>query len=204
MIAFARYLPVTTSETCPLPLDYSKYKYLTLATFLPAPVVSWVDINNNTTTPGRDLNRRLHREWRIMMRGPTLQASCRLNTCTLPSLLSPQMSGLIVMAQKENSVGVRLPSHTPLQPRHGSRIMQLQYLLQVMAAVTWPGALQRNIFSGIHTNSAEPCPAQTHRGVQSVAWQSWAEVYLKRTWGTGGPGDWCFWVNKNTFHIATL
>ena len=70
----------------------------------------------------------------------------------------------------ERKLGLRLPSQIPLhiQPLHGwsVRIMQLQYLLLVTAAVTWPGALQRNIFSQIHTNSAEPCPAQTHRSLQ--------------------------------------
>ena len=40
---------------CSSTTEYNKYKYLTLATFLPGPVVSRVDINNNNTTPGRDL-----------------------------------------------------------------------------------------------------------------------------------------------------
>ena len=66
--------------------------------------------------------------------------------------------------------------------------MQLQYLLLVTAAVTWPGALQRNIFSQIHTNSAEPCPAQTHRSLQLLDRAELRCICGGRGGLAGGPG----------------
>ena len=129
--------------TCPSTTGYNKYKYLALATFLPGPVVSRVDINNNNTTPGRDLM-----IWTGDSVGDDGLWCGQLYKQTAASIL---VSAVIVMAQREN----------------------WKYLLQVQGSgdscsIMWPGALQRDICSRIHTNSAEPCPAQTHRSLQSL------------------------------------
>ena len=172
---------------CPSTTGYNKYKYLTLATFLPGPVVSRVDINNNNTTPGRDL---------MIWTGDSVG-----DDGLWCGQLYKQTAALILALCPLLRCQLWLPWHREMKLKifaAGSGFRwQLQYYVAWCPAA---GYIQPNPHKFCRTL---PSPDSSK---SAVAIQGWAEVYLKRAWGIGGRAgaDWCFWVNKNTFHIATL
>ena len=170
--------------------------------------MSRVDINNNNTTPGRDL---------MIWTGDSVRddglwcGQLYKQTAALILALCPLLRCQLWLSWHREKTGCKVAISDPSSYSTTAWMECEDHAASIFAAgdscsnVAWCPAAQY-----IQPNPHKFCRTLPSPELIEVCRRytelSWAEVYLKRAWGTGGRAgaDWCFWVNKNTFHIATL